>query len=224
METERFEESGFFVTGPVLSHDECDWVIGQLEGISFDLAGTRNLLRLPWCVELASRIRAHAKISAFLPATAVAVQCTLFEKSNHRNWLVPWHQDLTIPVRERVSHPDLTVWSAKEGGIYVQPPNSVLENLVASRLHIDDCNADNGPLRIVPGSHRFGRHDAESARTVRRANGEIKCRVTRGGVVLMRPLLLHASSNATGPGQRRVLHFLFGPQTLPCGLEWPVNN
>jgi hypothetical protein len=38
--------------------------------------------------------------------------------------------------------------------------------------------------------------------------------------VLMRPLLLHASSKAQTPSRRRVVHILFGPRTLPHGLEW----
>ena len=39
-------------------------------------------------------------------------------------------------------------------------------------------------------------------------------------MMLMRLLLLHASSKATGASRRRVLHFLFGPPRLPLGLAW----
>jgi hypothetical protein len=45
--------------------------------------------------------------------------------------------------------------------------------------------------------------------------------VPRARAMLMQPLLLHASSKATGTSRRRVLHFLFGPPALPCGLAWP---
>jgi hypothetical protein len=41
-----------------------------------------------------------------------------------------------------------------------------------------------------------------------------------GAVLLMRPLLLHASSKASGSGLRRVLHLLFAPRALPHDLRW----
>ena len=34
----------------------------------------------------------------------------------------------------------------------------------------------------------------------------VECTVARGGVVSMRPLLMHASSKAVAPTSRRVLH------------------
>jgi hypothetical protein len=42
-----------------------------------------------------------------------------------------------------------------------------------------------------------------------------------GGALILKPLLLHASSKARVAVHRRVLHFVFGPQALPLGLEWP---
>jgi len=155
-----------------------------------------------------------------LPADAVAVQCTLFDKSPERNWLVALHQDLAIPVQERVDAAECSGWSLKEGVLFVQPPTEVLANLVAVRVHVDDCNAENGPIRVVPGSHRQGRLSAAEAESLREERGEMVCTGPRGSVVLMRPLLLHASSKAREASSRRVLHFLFGPATLPFGLRW----
>jgi hypothetical protein len=151
----------------------------------------------------------------------VAVQCTLFDKSPRANWLVALHQDLSIPVGDRVPHPELTGWSRKEGVLHVQPPASLLETLVAVRVHLDDSTADGGPLRVVPGSHRDGRFTESGASARRAERGETECLVGKGGVLLMRPLLLHASSKASRPSRRRVLHFLFGPAGLPYGLRWP---
>jgi hypothetical protein len=42
----------------------------------------------------------------------------------------------------------------------------------------------------------------------------VRCIVPKGGVLVMRPLLVHASGKATGAGHRRVLHFLYGPAVL----------
>jgi ectoine hydroxylase-related dioxygenase (phytanoyl-CoA dioxygenase family) len=185
-------------------------------------AGTRCVLQEDWCRALASTLRQHPEIAKHLAANAVPVQCTLFEKSTDKNWLVPVHQDLSIPVAERVESPDLRGWSSKEGGIYVQPPVEILGELVAVRLHLDPCGVDDGPMIVVPGSHSQGIISAEDAVAARSA-GEIACPVDAGGVLIMRPLLLHRSSKATGTSRRRVLHFLFGPPKLPFGLRWPSS-
>jgi ectoine hydroxylase-related dioxygenase (phytanoyl-CoA dioxygenase family) len=167
-----------------------------------------------------SEWRKHPQLAGALPAGHVAMQCTYFAKSVSRNWLVPVHQDLSIPVAERVDEPTLAGWSEKEGQLFVQAPREVLESLVAVRLHLDRCGEEDGPLQVVPGSHRDGVLSAEAAVQVRRAQGVVSCLAEQGDAVVMKPLLLHASSKATGTSQRRVLHFLFGPPSLPHGLQW----
>jgi ectoine hydroxylase-related dioxygenase (phytanoyl-CoA dioxygenase family) len=169
---------------------------------------------------LAGALRGDARIRSLLPRDAVAVQCTLFDKSPAKNWLVTLHQDLSIPVSRRVDSPECSGWSEKEGQVYVQPPVSVVEQLVAVRVHIDDCPVESGALRIVPKSHVEGRLNKEQAEALRSQNGETIVPVGRGGALVMRPLLLHASSKATSQNLRRVLHFVFGPPKLPLGLEW----
>lgn len=72
----------------------------------------------------------------------------------------------------------------------------------------------------MPGCHAFGRLDAAAAERLRKEQGEVAVPVSRGGALVMRPLLLHASSKATVSVSRRVLHFVFGPRSLPFGLEW----
>jgi ectoine hydroxylase-related dioxygenase (phytanoyl-CoA dioxygenase family) len=160
------------------------------------------------------------RLASFLATDSVAIQCTLFDKSPDKNWLVSLHQDLSIPVRHRIDDPECSGWSEKEGQVYVQPPVSVLEQLVAIRVHVDESTGENGPLRVVPGSHAFGRLHAERTEGLRSACGEVVVPVPRGGALVIRPLVLHASSKATGSKPRRVLHFVFGPPQLPCGLEW----
>ena len=159
-------------------------------------------------------------MSGVLQPDLVAVQCSCFEKSTSRNWLVPLHQDLSIPVAQRVAHPQLRGWSEKEGALYVQAPIELLQQLVALRLHVDDCGVDDGPLRVLPGSHRRGLIDDAAAVAARRNEAEVVCTAPRGSVLVMSPLLLHASSKGIGSSLRRVLHFVFGPPALPCGLRW----
>lgn len=215
----RLTEDGFAIVAPVISPFECREIKDALTQRPLDSAGSRNLLDSDWCAALATRIRTSAALDGLLNGS-VAVQCTYFDKSPAVNWLVPLHQDLSIPVKARVDCASLKVWSIKEGGCFVQAPTDVLERMVAVRLHLDDNGPDNGPLRVVPGSHRLGRLPSEAQATRRAELGEVECHAPRGGVVLMKPLLLHASSKATGPGSRRVLHYLYGPAGLPFGLEW----
>ncbi len=105
----------------------------------------------------------------------------------------------------------------------MQPPVAVLPQLLAVRLHLDDCGPDDGPLRVIPGSHQSGLIDPARAVQMRQQSQEVACCVARGGVLLMRPLLLHASSRSSGNSQRRVLHFVFAPPDLPYDLRWPVT-
>jgi Phytanoyl-CoA dioxygenase (PhyH) len=215
----QFKKDGYFVIPGVI-----DAVLirrlGAFVGGTASGAGSRRLLDESWCRHLAGALRGDARIRSLLPHNAVAVQCTLFDKSPTKNWLVAFHQDLSIPVSSRVNSPECSGWSEKEGHLYVQPPVSVLERLVAVRVHIDDCPAESGALRVVPHSHTEGRIDPSQAEALRQHHGETVVPVAQGGVLVMRPMLLHASSKATSPVPRRVLHFVFGPPMLPLGLEW----
>ena len=214
------DETGFAEIPAVLDHGECVALVSALESSRSRRAGSRNVLDFAACQRLAIYLKNHAALGSLLPRGAVAVQCTLFDKSADRNWLVALHQDLSIPVQERVPYPECGGWCVKEGVLYVQPPVAVLQMLTAVRVHLDDCTADNGPLRIVPGSHRHGRLSVEAATALRDQRGERECLAHRGDVLAMRPLLLHASSKTRGKAPRRVLHLLFGPVGLPCGLKW----
>jgi hypothetical protein len=212
-----FLADGYALLPEVLADGLCAQLADRLQT---EGAGTRELLPQPWCTALAIRLREHPALKPLIPAGHVAVQCTGFDKSAEQNWLVPIHQDLSIPVAERVDTLPLTGWSEKEGRLYVQPPREVLEDLIAVRLHLDDCGPTEGPLRVVPGSHRQGRTSQAEMLSARERLGEVTCLANRGGVLVMRPLLLHASSKSTGGRPRRVLHFVFGPRALPLKLRW----
>lgn len=219
--SDQFEEQGYIIVKPLLSVSECNDVIRHIDELNNESAGTRNLLQAGWCSDLAALLR--NRISNIWPALGnmVTFQCTLFDKSEEQNWLVPFHQDLSIPVREKVDSPEISGWSVKEGVIYAQPPVEFLEKLVAVRLQLDASGAGDGPLRVIPGSHNSGRIDSQQVAVERASQHEMLCEVEQGGVLIMRPLLLHASSKATNSGfRRRVLHFGFGPSNLPNDLQW----
>lgn len=220
--TAQFDQLGYALVPDVLPAADCARLAELVRPAAAASGGTRCLLAQPWCAALAAQLRADPRLAPCIGPDALAVQCTYFEKSAGRNWLVPLHQDLSIPVAARVEAPELRGWSVKEGTVFVQPPVAVLERLVAVRVHLDPCGPDDGPLLVVPGSHRAGVLAPPDALVARDATPPVPCIAAPGGAVVMRPLLLHASSKARGQSRRRVLHVVFGPRVLPHGLAWSV--
>jgi len=159
--------------------------------------------------DIAQYLKKHSDLIELMPSQAVAVQCNYFIKDSVSNWSVALHRDLSIPVQARIDSKKWRNWSEKEGVLYVQPPKAVLQSLLVVRVHLEDNTKENGVLELVAQSHE---NDAESGLR------EPAC-VKRGGVLIMKPLTLHASTKVI-KGKRRVLHFVFGSPKLPNGAQW----
>ena len=213
-----FAQRGFALLDGVLTQPQCEQVLAHLA--SGAGPGTRNTLGQVWCQQLARQLRQYSALQALLPPTYRAIQCTYFEKSVANNWVVSVHQDQSVPVAQRVEHPALQAWSEKEGQTFVRAPQDLLDSLVAVRLHLDPCTVQDGPLRVFAGSHTLGRVDADQAAQLKSRYREHACVAAAGTALVMRPLLLHASSKASGSSLRRVLHFLLAPELPPYGLQW----
>jgi hypothetical protein len=183
-------------------------------------AGSRRLLHEPLVVRLVQHLRTASPVAGLLPVNPVAVQCSLFSKSQASNWLVPPHQDLSIPVAERVLCTACSGWAEKEGLLFVQPPVELLAQLLAVRVTLDAPSANSGELHIAPGTHLLGRIPATSVGSIAPLSAMQACQVPRGGALVMRPLTVHASRKAGAGTVRRVLHILFGPPRLSYGLRW----
>src|SRR5262245_19978769 len=54
------------------------------------------------------------------------VRAVLLDKTPATNWSVPWHQDRTIAVAERVEVAGFGPWTVKSGLLHVAPPFDVL--------------------------------------------------------------------------------------------------
>lgn len=180
----------------------------------------RNLLDLPEIRKLAESAPVRQLAEVVLGEVAFPVRGILFDKVPEANWKVPWHQDVTIAVREREDVEGFGPWSTKAGILHVQPPAEVLARMISIRLHLDACDESNGALRVIPGSHRAGRM-AETEIPSIVAKSQIRtCAVGRGDALLMRPLLLHASFPSQEPTHRRVIHLDFACEPLPSPLKW----
>jgi ectoine hydroxylase-related dioxygenase (phytanoyl-CoA dioxygenase family) len=146
------------------------------------------------------------------------VKSIYFDKPEQSNWFVSYHQDLTISVDKRLDLKDYTTWTIKQGQFAVQPPINILEKSFTIRIHLDDTDENNGALKVVPGSHLKGIYRPDDIDWEKEA--ETICPVTRGSVMIMKPLLLHSSSRTTNNRKRRVIHIEFCNQELPEGLRW----
>ena len=179
----------------------------------------RNILTL-------SEVQAIATDPRVLALTGVATVPTraiFFDKVPGANWHVGWHQDRAIAVAQRIELSGWGPWSVKAGVVHVLPPTEILEKMVTVRLHLDDCDKTNGPLRVIPGSHRHGILSQEQLAMLRQQTAEVVCTGPAGSAVVLSPLLLHASSPADSPKHRRVLHLEFAPENLlPEGLSWAI--
>jgi Phytanoyl-CoA dioxygenase (PhyH) len=228
--TEAVLRDGFAVVADVVDPSMVDALAGAIDEAGplyaalrrdGDLYGMRDLLRaIPEVRRLAGLPALLDLVEPVLGPGAFAVRGLLFDKTEAANWSVPWHQDLTIAVRARVDAPGFGPWTRKAGIPHVRPPVGVLEGMVTLRVHLDDCGAGQGPLRVLPGSHLGGRLSAEATRDRLEHVRAVDCVVPRGGVVMMKPLLLHASSAATEPSRRRVIHLEYAVDALPGGVDW----
>lgn len=146
------------------------------------------------------------------------VKSIYFDKPGGSNWFVSYHQDLTISVKEKAAVEGFGPWTVKQEQYAVQPPLPILERNFTIRIHLDDTDENNGALRVVPGSHLKGIYRPETIDWEKET--EETCNVKRGGVMFMRPLLLHASSRTTNQQPRRVIHIELSDLELPDTLQW----
>lgn len=183
--------------------------------------GGRTLLNLPPIVEIAASPAIRRLVEPVIGPAARPVRGLFFDKTPEANWPVLWHQDLSLAVAERHDLDGWGPWSTKAGIWHVQPPTEILEGMLTVRLHVDDCSALNGPLRVLPGTHRVGRLSRDRIAELRRTTTEVQCVAPAGSALVMRPLLLHASSPARTPNHRRVIHLEFAAaDALPAPLAW----
>ena len=178
--------------------------------------------RIPTSAPLIQRIVAHAPFAEAIATLGDyrPVRAIVFDKSPAHNWDVPWHRDTTIAVREKHPTPGFGPWSIKHNIHHVQPPPSVLRDMLTARLHLDPAPATNGALRCIPGSHLDIQDHWPETDPGHQDREPITLQANPGDVVLMNPLTLHASSKSTAPAHRRVVHIEMAKHPLPEPLQW----
>lgn len=222
--------NGFLIVKGVVSSAEVRRLVESVEcirtgGTALDRGGSvyaiRDLLRqVPEVRRSAETGPLRELAQALLGPHVRAVRGILFDKNTDTNWMVPWHQDLTIAVRAQRDVHGFGPWTVKFDIPHATAPTEILERMVTIRLHLDPCKEANGPLRVIPGSHVAGKLDSAGREQWVRSAEPVTCLLDAGDVLIMRPLLLHSSLQSTGEGRRRVVHVELADMELPGGLEW----
>lgn len=222
---ERVSKDGFASIPGIISEREIDRLQVTLKqsALPRSRAGMRHAMRSAGVAAVARDVRLMELAQEVLGAAAVPFRATLFDKSPVSNWLVVWHQDTALPLRVRREIPGWGPWSLKDGVNYAHAPASALEQVLALRLHLDDSVAENGPLRVLPGTQTLGVLSDEALHSLSTQIASVDCLVTRGGVLAMRPLVVHASSKSHSTAPRRVLHIEYAAAlTIADGMELAV--
>jgi hypothetical protein len=186
------------------------------------LYGSRSLLRvLPNVIELAHQYALRRFIDEVLGSGWGVVRGLFFDKPPERSWTLPWHRDRTIAVEAHANVEHFTNPTVKAGIPHLVAPQWLLERMLTVRVHLDAVTAENGPLVVLPGSHRCAVSDDELATASEAAMVPIHCQA--GDAFVMRPLLAHTSLLSV-PGtarHRRTIHLELAPSNvLPPPLQW----
>ncbi len=221
-------ENGFTVINSVFSDEETEKIIAVISNAdpskdtfrkSEDLFAIRQFLKeIPEVRDLVFNDKIKEICKEIFGEKYTAVKSIYFDKPETSNWYVAYHQDLTVSVDKKLELPGFGPWTTKQNQFAVQPPLDLLENIYTVRIHLDDTDKHNGALKVVPGSHAKGICRPETINWA--TETEELCSVEKGGIMIMKPLLLHGSNRTTNGNRRRVIHIEFSDRELPEGLEW----
>jgi ectoine hydroxylase-related dioxygenase (phytanoyl-CoA dioxygenase family) len=217
---------GFTVLNGIYTADELKQLVSVINaadssGDTFrktdDLFAIRQMLKeIPTVLPVIFNKKLMQLIAAFLGDDCFVSKSIYFDKPQKSNWFVAWHRDLTISVNKKMQLPGFTNWTVKQNQFAVQPPLDILRQNFTIRIHLDDADKNNGALKVIPGSHLD-----EDLKTQNSDNkSEVFCDVKAGGVMLMRPLLMHASNRTVNNNRRRVIHIEFSNAALPKEIDW----
>ena len=214
----EFQSQGFELIRAVFTESELESMRSEADRVAKE-AGSICVRHLREKSERFDLLACSERLKELLPTGLAPVRSILFDKTPKENWPVPWHQDLTITVRERIDIDGYGPWSTKDGAVHVQPPETLLKEMATLRIHLDDTDESNGALRVIPKSHKRKIGSGEISSHV--DTSEVVCECKAGDVLLMSPLILHASRRSQTPSHRRILHFEYAPlMALSHKLRW----
>ncbi|ALM47588.1 phytanoyl-CoA dioxygenase [Flavobacterium psychrophilum] len=223
----QIEKEGFTILESIYTDAEIQEILDKIEAAdtssdkfrkSANLFAIRRFLKeIPQTLPLLLNEKLKKIIAGFGDGYFV-VKSIYFDKPGESNWFVAYHQDLTISVTKKQETEGFGPWTVKQNQFAVQPHLQILENIFTIRIHLDETNEDNGALKVIPGSHNKQVYRPETIDWSKET--EVNCNVPKGGVMIMKPMLLHSSGRTTNNARRRVIHVEFSNAELPNNLEW----
>jgi len=217
---ETLASQGFVILPGFLDASEVQQLRQACQPIS-DQYGVRQVLQnYPGISQALNWEKLHTLLRTLDMANAQTVRSIFFNKNAEHNWLVSWHQDMTICVTQKTELAGYGKWTYKKEVHYVEPPAEVLEAMLTCRIAMDDAGAENAALKVIAGSHNSGKLEEQQIQSISLSTTHETCTMRAGDILLMRPLLLHASDKARLATQRRVLHLEFSAGKLPPPLQW----
>jgi ectoine hydroxylase-related dioxygenase (phytanoyl-CoA dioxygenase family) len=225
MYRQQVDELGFSVIPGILEEDRVTLLAESLATANLrrSRAGVRHALGHATVASLASDAQLLDVAQCILGPSAYPFRATVFEKTTDANWLVVWHQDTALPLRHQQETPGWGPWSVKEDVIYAHAPASALSQVLALRIHLDDSTLQNGPLRVLPATHTLDVLTNDAIHQLAQDIAPVECCVPRGGIVAMKPFVVHSSSKSQSECARRVLHIEYAANAaIAGGLELAV--
>ena len=228
---QQLRDDGFIILESIYNTNEIEKLIAiiatatakKVNSLTFrkheDLFAIRQFINeVPETLPIIFNTKLKEVISKFLGDDFFIIKSIYFDKPEKSNWFVSYHQDLTISILEKVVTEGYKKWTVKEKQFAVQPPATILENNFTIRIHLDDTTKHNGALKVIKGSHSAGIERIENIG--HNIDKEQFCEVKKGGIMIMKPLLFHASNKTTNDHRRRVIHIELSNQNLPTSLAW----
>ncbi len=226
--TQELNKNGFTIVDSIFSPEELQRILRTIQQVDSskstfrktkDLFAIRQFLKeVPGVTTQLFSTKLKELIQAFSGIDYFVVKSIYFDKPEQSNWFVAYHQDLTISVNTKAAMEDYGPWTVKQDQFAVQPPLPILQNILTLRIHLDDTDESNGALKVIPGSHKKGIYRPETIDWQKEK--EVFCEVKAGSVMLMKPLLLHASNKTTNQQKRRVIHLELSSIELPSEINW----
>ena len=224
----ELDENGYSIIPNLYSNNEIKQILDCIEntekvGEAFmqtkDLFAIRQLIKsVPKLGILLFNKKMKELIKSLSESKNFLTKAIYFDKPTESNWFVAYHQDLSISVNKKADLENYSNWTFKKGQYGVQPPIMILEDTITIRIHLDNTDKNNGALKVIPKSHLNGiiRTDSKDWEI----ENEVVCEVEKGGIMLMKPLTLHASNKTTNGMKRRVIHLEFNKHNLSAPLTW----
>jgi ectoine hydroxylase-related dioxygenase (phytanoyl-CoA dioxygenase family) len=220
-------ENGFTVLNNVYTNEEVKAIITEIDKAdqsnltfrkSADLFAIRRfLIEVPSVKSLIFNSKLRSIIRALFGSDYFVVKSIYFDKPEKSNWFVSWHQDLTLAVNKKADIPGYGPWTTKLDVFAVQPPIDILQTNFTIRIHLDNTDDGNGALKVISGSHDKVYRPENIDWQIEK---ETTCEVNAGGIMIMRPLLMHSSSRSTTSNRRRVVHIEFSKEILQQEIDW----